>query len=238
MRRVSSAYFLSAAVVSLGVLGLLNGPASAVTATYSYNVDGSSTGIGSGPYGSVTVDDTGGVLDFTVNLSSPYQFHDSNSANQNSFLFDLVGAPSISITGLTSNFARVGANPAAGGSFGGPSFNGTGFWDYAVDGVCSGNTCGTSLHFVATHVGATNTPIFDLTLASLNPLLYTNSNGTFAIYFVSALINTGTELTGNIGATRVFDNTPPDPVPLPPALVLFGSALIGLTVLGRRRRHP
>jgi hypothetical protein len=213
-------------------------PAIAVTATYSYTVDGSSTGVGSGPYGTVTVKDTGGVLDFTVSLNSPYQFHDSNSSQQNSFLFDLVGAPRISISGLTANFARIGSNPASGGSFGGPSFNGTGFWDYGVDGSCPGNTCGTALHFVATHVDASNNPIFDLSLASLNPLTYTNSSGKFSIYFVSALINTNTTpgLTGNVGATRVDSNTPVDPVPLPPALVLFGTALIGMTVLGRRRR--
>jgi hypothetical protein len=35
---------------------------------------------------------------------------------------------------------------------------------------------------------------------------------------------------------RGDNQDPPPPVPLPPALFLFGTALIGLTVLGRRRR--
>src|SRR5262245_50143459 len=221
---------LSSVAFSMALGVVSTEPAMAVTATYSYTVDGSSTGVGSGPYGTVTVKDSGGVLDFTVSLNSPYQFHDSPSSQQTSFLFDLVGAPPISISGLTANFARV-----AGGSFGGPSFNGTGFWDYAVDGSCTGNTCGTALHFVAKHVDALNNTIFDLTLASLNPLTY----GKDKIYFVSALINTGTGLTGNVGATLVSlvdDNTSVNPVPLPPALVLFGTALIGMTVLGRRRK--
>jgi hypothetical protein len=61
------------------------------------------------------------------------------------------------------------------------------------------------------------------------------------ILFV-ADISTGCTTTGVLscsnGTTGMVWSTgdPPPPVPLPPALLLFGSALFGLTILGRRRR--
>ena len=44
--------------------------------------------------------------------------------------------------------------------------------------------------------------------------------------------------TGVVGVKGdgVVHTIPVDPVPLPPALLLFGTGLIGLTVLGRRRQ--
>lgn len=44
----------------------------------------------------------------------------------------------------------------------------------------------------------------------------------------------GTYTTSVLTPTRGSDN---NPLPLPPALVLFGTALVGLTALGRRRRQ-
>jgi len=70
-----------------------------------------------------------------------------------------------------------------------------------------------------------------VTLASL----LANDKGFF---FAADLCNGSTATTsctsGNTGFAGAVGGT--SPVPLPPAALLFGSALVGLTVLGRKRR--
>jgi len=60
-------------------------------------------------------------------------------------------------------------------------------------------------------------------------------------YGVYKLVLAWTLDVGKTGSYTSFLQTPPNSggeniVPLPPALILFGSALVGLTVLGRRKR--
>ena len=76
---------LSAVTVLVGVLGTaLTSTAHATPISYTLNINGCSSGCGTGPFGTVTVDQDAGnanALDVSVTLNSGYAFRHANDAN-------------------------------------------------------------------------------------------------------------------------------------------------------------
>ena len=211
-----SAKLLSVLALSAGLLGMTAVASHAATETFSLTsdhcTDGCLTGQTSG--GTVTITDvSAGVVSVNVTLANGNRF--VSTGFDTDFGFDLTGAPSITFSGVTSGFAP-NANPETAGSL---HMDGTGFFQYGVQ--CTGCGPGGS--------SPLSGPLsFDITGAGLSVLSFIqNASGQF--FAVDLMSGT----TGNTGAV---DASVLSPVPLPPAALLFGTALVGLGVLGRRRR--
>ena len=216
--RTSSIGLLSALVAGFG-LAVLPSASRADTLAFTFTSDhctgGCLTGQTSG--GTVTLNDVStGVVDVTVALANGNQF--VNTGFDASFGFNLSGITSITYSNIvpSANFTIPGGNPQTSGAL---HMDGTGFFQFGLDGVGSGGSdpLGSNLTFRITD-GAT------LTVASF----IQNAAGQF---FAADILSGTTGKTGGIdvsGAGRA--------VPLPPAALLFGTALVGLGALGRRRR--
>ena len=214
--RTSPIGLLSALVVSVGLVAL-PGAGRADTQTFQFTSDhctnGCLTGQTSG--GSVTVSEVGaGVLSFAVNLLNGNQF--INSGFEASFGFNLVGDPTIAYSNITPGSFTIPGTLDPSQAAGSLHMDGTGTFDYGLEATGNGGSDpnGTSLTFLITAAG--------LTLASLQA----NAIGQF---FAADIISGTTGWTGGIDASL-------SSVPLPPAALLFGTALVGMGVLGRRRR--
>ena len=168
---------------------------SANATIYTLSVDGCSGGCGTGPWGTVKVtqDVDNKSLDFSVVLSNTalYHFHENPDPNHHAFVFDLVGDPAVTITGLSTGFARdtshLNASPF-------------GTFDYAID--CTG--CGHGfnggkagpLDFKVTPVAGA------LGLGSIAAELYTVQTKVEKIAFAVDIVNKSGG-TGEVGAEEV-----------------------------------
>jgi hypothetical protein len=202
-------------------------PAVAQVATYSLSVDGSSSGLGAGPYGTVTVTQNAiGTLTFVETLFAGYRFHRGND-NHDAAAFSLMGDPNLTITGLTAGFT---AENLASGTGNGLSDSEPPFGEFLTSIVCSG--CGPG------YGGGLNGPLTftvgrtDMTALTLASLGYNVFNGQ-NIYFTSDLVIANGN-TGNVGATLV--NTPPVPEPATWAMMLVGFGATGVAMRRRRRK--
>ncbi|PZU09869.1 MAG: PEP-CTERM sorting domain-containing protein [Sphingomonas sp.] len=181
---------------------------------FSLSAGGAAAGLGSGPFGTVSVTESWGSLIFSQTLASGYRIHDGN-ANHNAFSFSLVGDPAITISALTSGFAVV--TPAGVTA---PPF---GSFDYAIDCTTAcgpgygGGFDGTLSFTVTANSGL-------LSLASLDFNTVSGAN----IYFTTDLVN-GAGSTGNIGATAIAL-----PEPASWAMFIIGFGLVGSSI--RRRK--
>lgn len=104
--------------------------------------------------------------------------------------------------------------------------DGTGTWDYYIS--CTSCGGGTSMSSTGTG-GAPVSLSFDVTLSGLTPqsFLATSSKGFTFATDVGIPNGSGGFMTGDVAGTT--------PVPLPPSVVLLGSALVaGLLLTGRR----
>lgn len=199
-----------AVMLSLGV----GAKAQAATQIFNFSVSDPAAGLGSGPFGQVSVTENAGALDFLVSLTSPYRFHAGNS-NHNAFTFDLIGDPSITISNITSGFSRL-----AGASFSDPPF---GSFDYAL--ACTG--CGPG------YSGGKSGPLSfevtansgSLTLASLG----FNTVNEKHIYFTSDVVNP-CGCTGNVGAVL---SAVPEPATW--GLMIMGFMGVGIALRSKRR---
>jgi hypothetical protein len=168
--------------------------------------------------GTVTVtDNLAGMLTFNIQLANGNQF--INGGFDATLGFNLAGNPSITYSGITpaANYTLPNSvgNVQTAGSL---HMDGTGFFEYGLEGVGSGasNPLGSSLVFSITATG--------LDITDLEP----NSDG----QFLAADIISGT--TGFTGAIDVSAR-PTVPVPGPSTLILVGSALVGLGLWRRKR---
>jgi hypothetical protein len=239
-----------AALSLMSTAGPTAGQASSIM--FDFAVDGSNGKLGGlGSFGRITADDTGGQLriEATLDLVAPFEYE--KPPVQATFGFGLVGGPSISVNILTPNFARLGPNPAVGiqsndtgdqlsldatldlaapYEYGKPPVNAT--FGYGI--VCLLQSCGRELNFIITHIGSSNNPIYDLTIASLKPVLYSVNNDKYSIYFAAFFINSSTGASGSVGATSLRNELPS--VPIPGAAWLMGTVLAACYAFGVRRR--
>jgi PEP-CTERM motif len=208
------AFQLNVGALLLSLSALLSPSANA--SVYTLSVTDSSAGLGSGPYGtiSVTQDANGTSLDITETLNSGFKFHGGNG-NHPALAFSLLGDPAISLSNLTTGFALVSASSVSAPPFG--SF------DYALS--CTG--CGTGYN------GGLAGPLsFELTSSAgaLTPssLTFDTYNGNNIYFSTDLVISNGN--TGNAGATF----TPAVPEPSTWAMMILG--FFGLGFMGHRRR--
>jgi hypothetical protein len=172
----------------------------------------------------VTLTQVGTSVDFTVTLINGNRFVETGAGGGELFLFN------DSIAGSTiTNIASAPTTPAGGlsGFTNLPPVmaDGTGTWTASVECTvasdCNGGSAPTmtSLTFVVTN-------------ATLAQLETKNANGNL---FVADILCGATQ-TQCGGLTGPVDVTGPSAVPLPGALPLFVTGLVGLGVLGRRKR--
>ena len=206
---------IAGALAALAVTFAVAAPANAVnTETFTFNISGASDNLGAPPYGTVTVTENGGALDFVVTLAAGFLFHTSPNQHD-AFAFNLVGSPAITYSNMTSGF--FAAIPGSGE----PPFTQSPFGDfqYAIDCSCAQGLAG-PLSFTV----SAGSP---LTLASLSSLLYNGQN----LYFSADVLQTATGFTGNIGAT--LGGGVPEPATW--AMMILGFAMVGMGLRLRRR---
>jgi hypothetical protein len=209
-----------AALSAAGMMLAYTASASAAVAIYDLNVVDNAAGLGSGPFGTVTVtENAGGTLSFLETLAAGFRIHDGN-ANHNAFVFSVLSDPNVTVSNLTAGFTAF--NTTAGSNVDAPPF---GSYFTGID--CS-TACGPGF-------GGGYTGMLSFTLSAANPLtvaslgfdVYNGKN----IYFATDLVNSAGN-TGNVGA--VLRTTPSVPEPAIWAMMLIGFGAIGYSL---RRRN-
>jgi hypothetical protein len=208
-------------LVGLAAAALVLGAATASQAaigTFDFTEGGAAAGFSpASSYGTVTVTENGGGLDFSFTPTSPYRIHDGN-ANHNAFAFDMDGVAGVVISNITAGFVSL-TNVDS------PPF---GSYGLALD--CT-TSCGPG------YAGGFAGPLtFRVTAGSALTLssLTFNSVGGKNVYFTADLVNTG-GLTGNVGATLTGGGGGV-PEPATWGLMILGFGGAGAALRSSRRR--
>jgi hypothetical protein len=197
-------------------------PASATSITYTLTSDHCSGGCGTSPFGTITLNDSGSTGDVlvTVSLLNGARFVDTGFAG--AFGFNLVGDPTIAVTGLPSGF---GLSSTTAGDL---HFDGLGFFDYAITGPGPSTPFSGTLSF---HVLATG-----LTVASFADLSTLPADD--QAFFVADILGANGN-TGPVGALLPCTTNCPtqqlNEAPEPGALILLASGLLLAAGMIRRR---
>jgi hypothetical protein len=219
-----------ASALAIG-LGLVVVPTATRADTFNLTSCDLSTGCGTAtlPFGTVTLTTTTAGVLFDVVLTSGNRFVETGAGNQELFLFnDSVSGSTITNITATLN-GTVVAIPGGLSGFTNlllPKNPTTGDLTGSVE-CTDPKSCN----------GASGPNINDLhftvTGATLAQLETKNTNGNI---FIADILCGQTGCGGLTGLVDVSTGPIPPPVPIPPAAMLFGSALVGLGLLGRRRR--
>jgi len=160
----------------------------------------------------------------TVSLNSPYELVETGFPG--TFGFNLNGISSINISGLPAGFGTATANPQTAGS---NHFDGLGLFDYIVTdtkGNGAAHNDGSSFSFDVIASGLTVG-----SFAQLSTIPPGSERADFVVdIYNSSATGTFAGKTGPVGALLA-----PTVVPEPGTLALFGTGLIGLAGMMRRK---
>jgi hypothetical protein len=232
-------FVMTVAACSMLGLGVVGSSASPATPTnFVFTSDDSSNGLGgngagtnNNNFGTVHVSIDGAntnQLDFSINLLDSIHFLSGNGSGiATSFAFNLSGVTTIAFPTFSSGFQAFNTTAAS------LHMDGAGFFNFGV--MCS--SCspsapdGQALSFGITSTGLTGAQLLaDLTAGT--------GGSWFAADVVSCLTGTNNCTGTGTGNTGVINATPTaSSVPLPGALVLFGSALAGGLGFSRMRKR-
>jgi hypothetical protein len=213
---------LAAAAVALALGTAVAGASQATTLVYQFTEDGCSSSCfapGVTSLGTMTIDDTGGVLAFTIDLVGA-QFNANGNSEHHALVFD-IDKTGLTIDDISAGFGLPtekvkGKTVSDPGPFDAPPF-GKGIWPYAIDYTGSAKQGDTPSELSFTVSDGT---LHDLTLLDVkSPDVY----GGFKIYAAADVYANGN--TGNVGAI---------PEPTSWALMILGMGGVG--GLLRRRR--
>ena len=212
--RIRSALKGAAALFAMSVA--MTGVGYAIT--FDLTTDHCTGGCGTAPFGTVELTQLGANVQVIVDLANgppnAVGWAKTGSADFQEFKFNATGVVLGDIT-VTQTFAGQTLAPQTG------TFNGDGTGDFTFGIACT--TCGNG------NLGITSNIQFLVANALIADLTAANANGNI---FVADVFS---GQTGNTGPVDVSGT--PSQVPLPPAALLFGTALVGMAVLGRRRRN-
>jgi hypothetical protein len=199
------------------------------SSSYTLSVFDAASGIGAGPYGTVSVLELDAqTLQLTVDLNDPtFQFKDSGN-NHPAVAFNIAGDPTLGFT-----FTSPAGGTALTGTFSGTNTNQNaspfGAFNSAVLFAASPN----SANFAGPLVFTINSAA-GLDISSFVPDAYLGNN----VYFSVDVRDTRNGNTGNIGALLNGNNIPGGAVPEPAtwAMMIMGMGGVGALMRSRRRR--
>lgn len=191
-------------------------PAAAATQVFSFTQTAAS--LGAGPFGTVTVTENAGALDFVFTLADGYRIRKTQNDNHNAFTFSLAGDPAVTIAGLPSGFSTFRLDSGTGVNA--PPF------PAAMTGIKCLSACGPG--WGGGYSGPLSFKVMAGYQLSLNSLV-SNLHNSQAIYFTSHMVNAN-GVTGNVGAIALSG---PVPEPSTWALLILGFGAVGA---GMRRR--
>ena len=226
---------LVAAVVTLGFVG--SAAATVMSAdpifyTLNTNVAGAPDATGTN-YGTVSLQDVGDAVNFTISLNSPYVFANTGAKPTTAFAFNVgsgftINLPTSPIYIAVQPTSTITQNPY--GNF----TAGIEFQSNAATGVSGGYKDPISFSVTKTGGG-------DVSYADFQSLSTSSSGkGSFTGYIFSADIgNSLTGLTGNVVASggidgRTTPNGVPTSVPEPAPIALLGLGLLGFAAARRK----
>lgn len=218
---MSTRNILTRTLLSLILLG-----ASGMAAATQIALDATAVGgFGAGPYGWVTMTESAGNVDFTVDLRSDLNF--VNTGNENSHSVFSFNANDVVAADITNVLFNGSAN--ADYSIISPGHNSPfGEFDFAF--FCTGSGCSNGAG------GQQTDPLtFTVQNANIADFMLLSTGGSPNAYFAADVICNGDTcngLTGAIGATGK-----PRDVPEPSTLALLGLGLIALSLSLFRRRQ-
>jgi hypothetical protein len=185
--------------------------------TFDITSDHCTGGCGTAPFGTVDVTQVGANVHIVVDLANgppnTVGWAQTGAGDFQLFKFNATGVVVGDIS-VVQTFASntLQANTGA--------FNGDGTGPFTFGISCT--TCGNG------NLGITSNLDFTIAMATIADVTAGNPLNIFVADVFSGQ-------TGNTGPVDVSGS--PSQVPLPPAALLFGTALVGMTVLGRRRRN-
>jgi len=184
--------------------------------SYDFTSDHTSDGAGTPPFGTVTLTQSGGNVDFNVTLAAGYNFVLTGSADFQYFKFNGTGVAVGDIININQNFPGFTLSGAAG------AFSGDGTGDFTFGITSNHKTGGDPPHFA----GPITFSVANATIAEL-----TQGNGTFfngqEIVFVADILAPN-------GSTGPVDATTPNGVPDGGATVMLLGAALGAFGMARR----
>jgi hypothetical protein len=224
MKKQHKLTWSAGALAAVGFCALAAGPAQADT----FNLTSChiSTGCPAAGtvFGTVTLTQVGTGVNFSVSLANGSRFVETGSGGGGLFVFN------DAIAGSTITTIATTPTTPAGGLTGFTNVSplihadGTGDWSAIVECTVAGDCNGGS---APTMTSLT----FTVTNATLAQLEVVNNGGNF---FVADIL-CGASVTGCAGQTGPVDVSP-SAVPIPGAAWLFGTALVGMGLLVRRKR--